>query len=106
MIRVAVLLLFLAGCGGLPLPTPGVMANVQAGAENRQAAVAVEGSRQSISRVSGDVRQETSRFRADQVQTVVVNEANIWLIAFAVGGWVVAMAGWADNLGRWLARKK
>lgn len=82
--------LVLAGCGGGPLSLltgggPNVAANVQAGAENRQSAVAVEGTRQSISRVQGDVRQDTSRVRADAVQTVVVNEIPAWLIvAFAV----------------------
>lgn len=97
MIRALALLLLLAGCGGpMSLLTgggPNVAANVQAGAENRQSAVAVEGSRQSISRVQGDVRQETSRVRANQVQTVVVNEIPAWVILFALLGWLLPSPG-------------
>jgi hypothetical protein len=105
--------LLVAGCGGpLSLLTgggPNVAANVQAGAENRQALISQENAAPSVSirpnSRTGDIRQEqnTNRVNADEVQTVVVNEASIWLILLAVAGWMVAVAGWADNVGRGIA---
>jgi hypothetical protein len=113
MMRAVFLCLMLAGCGGpLSLLTgggPNVAANVQAGKENRQALISQENAAPSVSirpnSRTGDIRQEqnTNRVNADEVQTVVVNEASIWLILLAVAGWMVAVAGWADNVGRGIA---
>lgn len=113
-IFLAAFCLFLAGCGGpLSLLTgggPNLAANVQAGAENRQAGVSVERQAPTVSirpnARTGAIRQDSgdSRVRADSVQTVVVNEANIWLIVLAVMGWTVAGMGWIDNIVRGLKR--
>lgn len=109
------LTLALAACEGpLSLLTgggPNVGVNAQVGAENRQAGVSVERQAPSVSirpnARTGDIRQDSgeSRVRADSVQTVVVNEANVWLMILAVMGWTVAGMGWIDNIVRGLRGK-
>jgi len=95
-------LALLAGCGGLTGAVvgglvPDVAANVNAGREVTQGVR--QGDTQSVVRPKGDVRQEANRVRADNLQTVVVNETPPWVILLAVVGWLLPSPG---EIGRWV----
>jgi hypothetical protein len=96
----------LAGCGGpLSLLTgggPNVAANVQAGAENRQALVSQENAAPSVSirpnSRTGDIRQEQNDTRADTIQTYNAGIPAIYWIAWAMSFFI---ALWLDSPRRW-----
>lgn len=101
--RFLIVFMLLAGCGGGPLSFltgggPNVAANVQAGAENEQG-VNTDVSTSFDQRVqrtqARDIRQEstTTRVKADEVTTVVVNEVPWWVILLAVLGWLLPSPG-------------
>ena len=97
-------LALLVGSGPLTVDqsslTPGLAANVQAGPGASQT---VGQSRNvTVTRPQARVDASESRVRADTVQTQTINEAPWWLIAWAVGASMLLVAGWADNVGRWL----
>ena len=91
-------LLLLAGCGGGPLSFltgggPNVAANVQAGAENRQAGVSVEGATQSLVRPKArEIRQEQNTTRAETIQTYNANPP-VWVWLLLVLGWLMPSPG-------------
>ena len=96
--RWIVLCLLLAGCGGGPLSFltgggPNVAANVQAGAENRQSAVSVEGATQSLVRPQArEIRQEQNQTRAETIQTVQ-NNPPWWVWLLLILGWLLPSPG-------------
>jgi hypothetical protein len=95
--------LLLSGCAALTAATGsllsrGVNANVQAGAENRQAIISQENAAPSVSirpRANvGDIRQEQNATRADTIHTY--NAGIPW--------WMWALLGlalWVDSPKRW-----
>ncbi|MBT8152760.1 hypothetical protein KMP13_02375 [Epibacterium ulvae] len=95
--RPLALCLLLLGCGVSPLKLggPNVAANVQAGAENVQGFKTDQG--QSVSRVTGDVRQERAarQVRAETIDTVVTYQNQPWLI------WALVLAFFLDSPLRW-----
>jgi len=100
MIRALLICLLVAGCGKLPLlglgGGPNVAANVQAGAENVQAAK-VERTSQVVRRAETVTQTaDQNRVRVERVETIVQNEGpNPW--------WIVALiiAIFLDSPLRW-----
>lgn len=93
-------LVSLTGCGGGPLSLltgggPNVLANTQAGKTNSQTIgttnnVAPTVSLKPNSRVDSiDQSTNTSRVKADNVETVVVNEVPVWVILLLILGWLL-----------------
>ena len=111
MRRALALVLVLAGCGGpLSLLTgggPNVAANVQAGAENRQAGVSVEGATQSLVRPQArTIRQEQNATRAETIQTVQ-NNPPWWVWLLLVLGWLMPSPGEIGRtIGRWFSSSR
>lgn len=79
----------LAGCGALPLGMlgggPNVAANVQAGRENRQTAVAFE------ERIEAGRDVIQKEVEAGQVESLTVNNEKIppWVLLVALIGWLL-----------------
>ena len=79
----------LAGCGSLPLGMlgggPNVAANVQAGRENRQTAVAFE------ERIEAGRDVIQKEVETGQVETLTVNNEKIppWVLLVALIGWLL-----------------
>jgi hypothetical protein len=98
----------LAGCGGGPLSLltgggPNVAANTQAGKTNNQTVGKTEIKEQRITRAEAtrDVVQssDTSRVKADRVETVVVQEYPVWLIiAFAAALFLDSPLRWPEQI--------
>ncbi|MDG4650134.1 bacteriophage spanin2 family protein [Roseibacterium sp. SDUM158017] len=104
-------LVALAACGGpLSLLTgggPNVAANVQAGAENRQAAVSIERQAPTLSlrpnARTGNVEQSTGEtgVRTERVETIIVrNDVPPWVWLLAILGWLLPSPG---EIGRSIA---
>lgn len=89
-ILLLVALLALSGCGGGPLSLltgggPNVAANVQAGKENTQQAVAV----QQKTEAGRDIIQQTSPVVAENIQEVTIQQTPLWmLILLILGGFL------------------
>lgn len=109
------LALLLTGCGASPLGLltgggPQVAANVQAA---KTATQTIGQTSVSESRIEGataarDIRQstETNRLRADQVQTVVVNELPAWAVLLMLAGWLMdSPLRWPGQIAGALRRK-
>jgi hypothetical protein len=101
--RFAVLALcvFLGGCAALTSAATGLLgrgvnANVQAGAENRQALISQENAAPSVSirpRANvGSVRQEQNTTRAETIQTYNANPP-WWVWLLLVLGWLMPSPG-------------
>jgi hypothetical protein len=85
-----VALLALSGCGGGPLSLltgggPNVAANVQAGKENTQQAVAV----QQKTEAGRDVIQQTSPVVAENIQEVTIQQTPLWMLILLILGWLL-----------------
>lgn len=84
-----VALLALSGCGGpLSLLTgggPNVAANVQAGKENTQQAVA----NQTKTEAGRDVVQQSSPVIADNIKEVTIQQTPLWMLVLLVLGWLM-----------------
>lgn len=116
MTRLALIaLLALAGCDGpLSLLTgggPNVAANVQAARTATQTVgtTVVQDTRVQDSTAGRDIVQtsDTNRVRADQVQTVVVQEVPAWLIiAFAVALFLDSPLRWPGQIWAGIRRQE
>lgn len=90
-------LLSVTGCGSSPLSLltgggPNVAANVQAGKTNQQTVGNSQVVEQKLVRPQADtIKQsnDTQRVKADEVQTVVVNEVPAWVIFLLLLGWML-----------------
>jgi hypothetical protein len=85
-----VALLALSGCGGGPLSLltgggPNVAANVQAGKENTQQAVAV----QQKTEAGRDVIQQTSPVVAENIEEVTIQQTPMWMLILLILGWLL-----------------
>lgn len=91
--------IILAGCGGpLSLLTgggPNVAAQIQAGKENTQQAVAV----QQQTEVGRDIVQQTNPVVADQIKEVNIQQTPIWMIILLVLGWLLPSP---NEIARWI----
>ena len=109
------LALLLTGCGASPLELltgggPHVASNVQAA---KTATQTIGQTSVSESRIEGataarDIRQstETNRLRADQVQTVVVNELPAWAVLLMLVGWLMdSPLRWPGQIANAFRRK-
>lgn len=117
IVRVAVALsaLLLTGCSGSPLGLltgggPHVAANVQAAKTATQTIgqTSVSDSRIEGATAARDIRQstETNRLRADEVQTVVVNELPVWAVLLMLVGWLMdSPLRWPEQIANALRRK-
>ena len=90
-------LLVLTGCGGInPLSLltgggPNVAANVQAGKTNSQTIGTTNNVEQKLIRPQANtIKQsnDSTKLKADNVQTVVVNEVPVWVILLLILGWL------------------
>ena len=83
---------------------PNVAANVQAGKTNSQTVGTTRVTEQKLVRPQARTIQQSSdenRVRAEQVQTVVVNEVPAWIIIVALVGWLLPSPG---EIARWLRK--
>jgi hypothetical protein len=85
-----VALLALSGCGGGPLSLltgggPNVAANVQAGKENTQQAVAV----QQKTEAGRDIIQKTSPIEAENIEEVTIQQTPLWMLILLILGWLL-----------------
>jgi hypothetical protein len=84
-----VALLALSGCGGpLSLLTgggPNVAANVQAGKENTQQAVAV----QQKTEAGRDIIQKTNPVEAENIEEVTIQQTPLWMLILLILGWLL-----------------
>jgi len=85
-----VALLALSGCGKGPLSLltgggPNVAANVQAGKENTQQAVAV----QQKTEAGRDVIQQTSPVVAENIKEVNIQQTPMWILILLILGWLL-----------------
>ena len=84
-----VALLALSGCGGpLSLLTgggPNVAANVQAGKENTQQAVAV----QQKTEAGRDIIQKTGPIEAENIEEVTIQQTPMWMLILLILGWLL-----------------
>jgi hypothetical protein len=88
--RLLLLVILLAGCGASPLSLltgggPNVAANVQAGKENTQQAVA----NQTRTDAGRDVIQQSSPVIADQIKEVNIQQTPLWMLILLVLGWLL-----------------
>jgi hypothetical protein len=96
-----VALLALSGCGGggpLSLLTgggPNVAANVQAGKENTQQAVAV----QQKTEAGRDVIQQTSPVVAENIKEVNIQQTPMWMLILLILGWLLPSP---NEIARWI----
>lgn len=100
-----IVLLGLAGCGGpLSLLTgggPNVAANVQAGKENTQQAVAV----QQRTEAGRDIVKQTNPIVAENVKEVNIQQTPMWIIVLLVLGWLLPSPNEIANWIRGLFKK-
>jgi hypothetical protein len=85
-----VLITVLTACGASPLNLltgggPNVAANVQAGKENTQQAVA----QQTRTEAGRDVIQQNSPVIADQIKEVNVQQTPFWMLILLILGWLL-----------------
>jgi hypothetical protein len=95
-----VALLALSGCGGGPLGLltgggPNVAANVQAGKENTQQAVAV----QQKTEAGRDVIQQTSPVVAENIKEVNIQQTPLWILVLLILGWLLPSP---NEIARWI----
>jgi hypothetical protein len=95
-----VALLALSGCGGGPLSLltgggPNVAANVQAGKENTQQAVAV----QQKTEAGRDVIQQTSPVVAENIKEVNIQQTPLWILVLLILGWLLPSP---NEIARWI----
>ena len=94
-----VALLALSGCGGpLSLLTgggPNVAANVQAGKENTQQAVAV----QQKTEAGRDVIQKTNPVEAENIEEVTIQQTPMWMLILLILGWLLPSP---NEIARWI----
>jgi hypothetical protein len=94
-----VALLALSGCGGpLSLLTgggPNVAANVQAGKENTQQAVAV----QQKTEAGRDIIQQTSPVVAENIKEVNIQQTPMWILVLLILGWLLPSP---NEIARWI----
>jgi predicted small lipoprotein YifL len=95
-----VALLALSGCGKGPLSLltgggPNVAANVQAGKENTQQAVAV----QQKTEAGRDVIQQTSPVVAENIKEVNIQQTPMWILALLILGWLLPSP---NEIARWI----
>jgi hypothetical protein len=98
--RLLLLVLLLTGCGASPLSLltgggPKIAANVQAGKENTQQAVA----NQTRTDAGRDVIQQSSPVIADQIKEVNIQQTPIWMIVLLVLGWLLPSP---NEIARWI----
>lgn len=112
------LILALGACGSvsplslakavLPGGGPNVAANVQAGKTNAQTLGTTAITEARVEHLAATkVEQSTgaARVKADQVQSVIVNEAPAWLILLALAFWIMPTpAQMGAAIAAWLAR--
>jgi hypothetical protein len=99
-ILLLVALLALSGCGGGPLSLltgggPNVAANVQAGKENTQQAVAV----QQKTEAGRDVIQQTSPVVAENIKEVNIQQTPLWILVLLILGWLLPSP---NEIARWI----
>jgi hypothetical protein len=95
-----VALLALSGCGGGPLSLltgggPNVAANVQAGKENTQQAVAV----QQKTEAGRDIIQQTSPVVAENIKEVNIQQTPMWILVLLILGWLLPSP---NEIARWI----
>jgi predicted small lipoprotein YifL len=95
-----VALLALSGCGKGPLSLltgggPNVAANVQAGKENTQQAVAV----QQKTEAGRDVIQQTSPVVAENIKEVNIQQTPLWILVLLILGWLLPSP---NEIARWI----
>jgi hypothetical protein len=95
-----VALLALSGCGGGPLSLltgggPNVAANVQAGKENTQQAVAV----QQKTEAGRDIIQQTSPVVAENIKEVNIQQTPLWILVLLILGWLLPSP---NEIARWI----
>jgi predicted small lipoprotein YifL len=95
-----VALLALSGCGKGPLSLltgggPNVAANVQAGKENTQQAVAV----QQKTEAGRDVIQQTSPVVAENIKEVNIQQTPMWILVLLILGWLLPSP---NEIARWI----
>jgi hypothetical protein len=94
-----VALLALSGCGGpLSLLTgggPNVAANVQAGKENTQQAVAV----QQKTEAGRDIIQKTNPVEAENIEEVTIQQTPMWMLILLILGWLLPSP---NEIARWI----
>ena len=95
-----VALLALSGCGGGPMSLltgggPNVAANVQAGKENTQQAVAV----QQKTEAGRDVIQQTSPVVAENIKEVNIQQTPMWILVLLILGWLLPSP---NEIARWI----
>ena len=98
--KLLLLVLLLTGCGASPLSLltgggPKIAANVQAGKENTQQAVA----NQTRTDAGRDVIQQSSPVIADQIKEVNIQQTPIWMIVLLVLGWLLPSP---NEIARWI----
>lgn len=89
--------LLTAGCSGTPLSLltgggPNVAANTQAGKTNSQTIGTSSVTEQKLVRPQARKIQQTAdnnKVKADNVQTVVVNEIPVWVVLLLILGWLL-----------------
>jgi predicted small lipoprotein YifL len=99
-ILLLVALLALAGCGGGPLSLltgggPNVAANVQAGKENTQQAVAV----QQRTEAGRDLVQQTNPVVAQEIRDVNIQQTPLWVLVLLILGWLLPSP---NEIARWI----
>jgi hypothetical protein len=95
-----VALLALSGCGGGPLSLltgggPNIAANVQAGKENTQQAVAV----QQKTEAGRDIIQQTSPVVAENIKEVNIQQTPLWILVLLILGWLLPSP---NEIARWI----
>ena len=95
-----VALLALSGCGKGPLSLltgggPNVAANVQAGKENTQQAVAV----QQKTEAGRDIIQQTSPVVAENIKEVNIQQTPMWILVLLILGWLLPSP---NEIARWI----
>ena len=95
-----VALLALSGCGGGPLSLltgggPNVAANVQAGKENTQQAVAI----QQKTEAGRDIIQQTSPVVAENIKEVNIQQTPMWILVLLILGWLLPSP---NEIARWI----
>jgi hypothetical protein len=100
-----VLILLLSACSLSPLKAltggPSLSANVQAGKENTQQAVAY----QNTTKAGRDVVQQSSPVNAQEVREVNIQQTPIWMIALLILGWLLPSPNEIANWIRGLFKK-
>jgi hypothetical protein len=98
--KLLLILLLLAGCGSSPLNLltgggPKIAANVQAGKENTQQAVA----NQTRTEAGRDVVQQSSPVIAEQIKEVNIQQTPLWMLILLILGWLLPSP---NEIARWI----